>query len=64
MRRQPLPRTVMPWLLLATSSQLTLATDPVDWAALTVSDDPPLQYKGDVSQLYCGCMQCWLAIAA
>ena len=29
--------------------RLCASTDPVDWAALTVSDNPPLQYKGDVS---------------
>ncbi len=26
----------------------SLASDPVDWAALTVPEDPPLQYTGDV----------------
>ncbi len=24
------------------------ASDPVDWAALTVPEEPPLQYTGDV----------------
>ena len=37
---------MMWWNLLA---QAATAGDPVDWAALTVPDDPPLQYKGDVS---------------
>ena len=37
---------VMGWSLLM---QLATARDPVNWAALTVPDDPPLQYKGDVS---------------
>ena len=30
--------------------QSVTAKDPVDWAAMTVPDDPPMQYKGDVSQ--------------
>ena len=30
--------------------QPATAKDPVDWAAMTVPDDPPMQYKGDVSQ--------------
>ena len=30
--------------------QPAAAKDPVDWAAMTVPDDPPMQYQGDVSQ--------------
>ena len=37
------------WTLLTGFARLCVSTDPVDWAALTVSDNPPLQYKGDVS---------------
>lgn len=37
---------IMGWSLLV---QPAAARDPVNWAALTVPDDPPLQYKGDVS---------------
>ena len=30
--------------------QPATAKDPVDWAVMTVPDNPPMQYKGDVSQ--------------
>ncbi|KAL3131185.1 hypothetical protein ABBQ38_000489 [Trebouxia sp. C0009 RCD-2024] len=36
----------MGWSLLV---QPAAARDPVNWAALTVPDDPPLQYKGDAT---------------
>ena len=43
------------WTTLAAMLQGSSASDPVDWAALTVPEDPPLQYKGDVSPSFtCG----------
>lgn len=30
--------------------QPVTAPDPVNWAAMTVPSDPPMQYTGDVSQ--------------
>ena len=37
------------WALLSVLIQSCAATDPVDWDVLTVPEDPPLQYTGDVS---------------
>jgi hypothetical protein len=36
------------WALVTALLQHIVASDPVDWAALTVPEDPPLQYTGDV----------------
>lgn len=35
-------------LVTALLQHSSVASDPVDWAALTVPEDPPLQYTGDV----------------
>lgn len=40
------------WSLLV---QPAIARDPVNWAVLTVPDDPPLQYKGDVRLTHSVC---------
>ena len=47
-------RSLLPTVFIMLGWQFCLqpatAKDPVNWAAMTVPDDPPMQYKGDVSQ--------------